>query len=103
VRGQAAEALGNIFFWEGGGPAVEPLIAALGDSSSEVRFWSAFALGQIRARQALPILGQLAATDDAIVPGWWSVKMEAADAVTTIRYGPMNEWPEGAADEGAAT
>ncbi len=102
VRGQAAEALGRIFVFGGQSPAIVPLILALSDSEPEVRFWSAFALGQIRARQALPMLKRLAATDDATVPDWWSVKKEAADAVSTILYGPTAAWPGHEANRAAA-
>ncbi|MBN1286345.1 MAG: HEAT repeat domain-containing protein [Anaerolineae bacterium] len=80
VRGEAAEALANGCFTE----TVPSLINALGDPSAEVRFWSAFALGQVGSPAAIPALERLAA-DEAIVPGWWSVGKEANDALVTIK------------------
>ncbi len=81
VRGFAAEALT--------GPserrAVPALIAALGDPSVEVRFWAAFALGELGDPAALSALQQLAQTDEATLPGWWSVSDEAAAAIESIR------------------
>jgi HEAT repeat protein len=84
VRGHAAEALT--------GPrdrrAVPPLIAALGDPSAEVRFWASFALGQLGDPAALSALERLAQADDATLPGWRSVKDEAAAAIEAIRARP---------------
>ncbi len=56
----------------------------LDDPSPEVRFWCAFALGQIGARSALPALRQLVASDEAVVLGWWSVGTEMADGMRTV-------------------
>ena len=81
VRGQAAESLGNL----GDKRAVGPLIAVLKDASTEVRFWSAFALGQLQDRRALPELTRLANIDRAILDGWWEVGREASDAIARIR------------------
>jgi HEAT repeat protein len=81
VRGFVAEALT--------GPqerrAVPFLIAVLDDPSVEVRFWAAFALGELGDSTALGALERLAQTDDAVVPGWRSVKDEAAAAIERIR------------------
>jgi HEAT repeat protein len=81
VRGVAAEALT--------GPrehrAVPLLITALDDPSVEVRFWAAFALGELGDPAALSALERLAQTDDAVLPGWRSVKDEAAAAIDSIR------------------
>lgn len=99
VRGQAAEALGVIALSaRRGGVATTPLIEALRDPEPEVRFWAAYALGQIRDRAALPALELVAASDDAVVPGWWSVRKEAADAIAYILHGP-----EGNPSEAAST
>jgi HEAT repeat protein len=84
VRGEAAEALGGCFASE----AISDLIAALKDQSPEVRFWSAYALGHMKAESALAALESLASSDDAVVPGWWSVAREAADSIEIIRSDP---------------
>lgn len=81
VRANAAEALGNLR----DGRACKALIAALSDPSAEIRFWVAFALGQIGCRDALPYLRKVAVTDTREVPGWWSVSKEASDAMKEIR------------------
>jgi HEAT repeat protein len=83
VRGHAAEALAQFVDQR---VAISPqLIHALDDSHPEVRFWSAFALGQQGDEPALPALGRLAQTDTATLPGWWSVQREAADAIDHIK------------------
>jgi HEAT repeat protein len=84
VRGFAAEALVG----PGARRAVPALIAALDDPSVEVRFWAAFALGQLRDPAALAPLERLARTDEATLPGWWSVSDEAAAAIESIRARP---------------
>jgi HEAT repeat protein len=61
------------------------LITVLSDPSAEVRFWGAFALGKLKDPAALGALERLAQTDDAAVPGWGSVRDEAAAAIETIR------------------
>jgi HEAT repeat protein len=81
VRGMVAEALARFQDRR----AVAPLIAALHDPSAEVRFWASFALAGLGDPQALPDLERLAAADEAVVPGWWSVKKEAADAIESIK------------------
>jgi len=80
VRAEAAEALANL----GDSRAVSPLIAALKDESVEVRFWATFALGELEDRQVLPELERVATTDEAVLPGWWAVKKEAAEAIERI-------------------
>jgi HEAT repeat protein len=84
VRGQAAESLAR----SRSKRACNPLIRALSDPSAEVRFWAAFALGQIRCQAALPHLRRLARSDRRRLRGWWTVSKEAADAINQIRYGP---------------
>lgn len=81
VRGMAAEALAHQMDRR----AISPLIDALRDASVEVRFWAAFALGELGDPQALPELERLAATDEAVLPGWWSVSKEAASAIQRIK------------------
>ena len=59
------------------------LIGLLVDGCPQVRFWSAFSLGTIRARVAQRAL--LAAShDQTLVEGWWAVGDEAADALALI-------------------
>lgn len=84
VRGAAAEALGASFTFD----CASELISGLSDRADEVRFWSAYALGFMRIKDALPELERLASTDDAEVPGWWSVSKEAAWAIAQITEGP---------------
>jgi HEAT repeat protein len=86
----AAESLAYCFAHE----AVRDLIAGLHDQTPEVRFWSAFALGFMKAKPALVELERLATTDDAEVPGWWSVSKEAAWAIAEIKAPAADETPE---------
>ncbi len=60
------------------------LLRNLNDPSREVRFWCAFALGQMRERRALPTLKALADEDSRLVRGWWTVSKEARDAIRNI-------------------
>ncbi|MBD2167987.1 HEAT repeat domain-containing protein [Calothrix membranacea FACHB-236] len=88
VRAQALEGLGNKLSEELPQDlyqrAVTVMIQCLDDAEAEVRFWACFAVGAIRAKDALPKLQVLAQTDDAIVPLWWSVGKEAEDAIALI-------------------
>jgi HEAT repeat protein len=81
VRGQAAEALGYLALES----ALGSLIEAAQDPLPEVRFWSVFALGQIGAPEAEPVLRALADHDDALVEGYGSVAKEAEEALARIR------------------
>lgn len=85
LRGEAAEALGNIMDHR----AIDPLIQTLDDDSVEVRFWSIFALGQLDAKKALPRLRKIARIDKATLRGWWSIKKEAIDAINNIMRKPI--------------
>jgi|GEM_PF-4195564 len=82
IRGLCAEGL------DVDGPrrrrAVAAALRGLGDASPEVRFWCAFALRAMRVRRALPALRRAAATDDAMLRGWWRVSSEARDAIASI-------------------
>jgi HEAT repeat protein len=98
LRGQVAEGCAYLYGpCAGGTPpdrliyerAGQILIAALGDSSAEVRFWSAFALGSMRCRAGLPALRKLARTDKAYFGSWWTVGEEASDAVRRINGKPV--------------
>jgi len=77
VRGEAAEALAHCHRKE----SHDVLLAGLLDPSKEVRFWCAFALGEMGDRRAIPTLKRIVATDKRIVKGWYSVAKEAADFV----------------------
>ena len=81
LRGYAAEALGLI----GDRRAVKLLITTLQDGSVEVRFWSAYALGVLRASHALSALDRAVRTDKGKLRHWGTVRSEAAAAVQMIR------------------
>jgi HEAT repeat protein len=80
VRGMAAETL-SFFRSE---RTVESLMACLSDPQVEVRYWAAFALGELGARKALPALMRLARTDQSSLPDGRSVSNEAAEAIDKI-------------------
>jgi len=80
VRGMAAEHL--VYRDE----AIPDLMNGLRDTSREVRFWSAYALGEGRVKRALPGLRRLT-MDRSRVKGWWSVAREARWAIATIEAG----------------
>lgn len=81
VRGDAIEALTN----HADDRRIPVLLETLHDPSAEVRFWAAFTLGQVADLDVIPELERLAATDDEVVPHWWTVGREAKDAITAIR------------------
>jgi len=83
VRGAAAEALAHCHRRE----SHAVLLAGLNDSSKDVRFWSAFSLGEMAETRAIPSLKLLAATDRRVVKGLHSVAKEAADAIENIQKG----------------
>jgi HEAT repeat protein len=88
VRSHAAEALAaqigaSAPHSSGRDAATTALMGTLGDPDSGVRFWSAFALGELRAVEALPALHGLV-TDENLVDGWWTVGEEATDAIASI-------------------
>jgi HEAT repeat protein len=83
VRGAAAEAL--VWFGKKRKRVVDALISGLEDASVEVRFWSAFALGEMKVKRAISKLEKLAAEDDEVLPGWWSVGKEASNAIDRIK------------------
>lgn len=82
VREEAAESLA---YYDSPRP-IPALLAALGDISPEVRFWSVFALGSLRKRhpdpRIVPALQGLL-SDDAVANGNWSVGREAAEMFRT--------------------
>lgn len=79
VRGEAAEALAHCH----GKSTHGLLLRTLRDPSKDARFWCAFALGQMREREAVPFLRQLS-RDQREVRGFHSVAKEAADAIVEI-------------------
>ena len=79
VRGEAAEALAHCHRKS----THNLLLKTLQDPSKEVRFWCAFALGQMRERKAVPIL-RLLMSDHRQVRGFHSVAKEAAEAIGEI-------------------
>jgi HEAT repeat protein len=81
VRGEAAEALAHSHRQK----SHDVLLTGLGDSSKDVRFWCAFALGQMAEKRAIPYLKSLVASDNRIVKGFHSVAKEAADAIENIQ------------------
>jgi HEAT repeat protein len=83
VRGEAAEALAHAHRRR----SHDVLITGLRDSSKDVRFWCAFALGEMAERRALPYLEALVSTDKRVVKGLHSVAKEAGDAIENIRTG----------------
>ena len=85
VRAYAAEALGHLL-------QEKPVLAdarlaitsGLRDRSREVRFWCAFSAGVLGLAESRPQLEQMAASDDALVEGWWSVGEEATWALRVL-------------------
>ncbi|HZR65024.1 MAG TPA: HEAT repeat domain-containing protein [Terriglobales bacterium] len=80
VRGEAAEALAHSHRRK----SHDVLLRNLNDKSKDVRFWCAFALGQMAERRAVPILLRLADSDKRPVRGFHSVSQEARDAIRNI-------------------
>jgi HEAT repeat protein len=81
ARGHAAEALGVMEARE----AVPDLITLLSDASPEVRYWAAYALGQIGDPGSISSLERMASVDVAVLPHDRSLKQEALDALAAIR------------------
>ena len=84
VKAHAAEALGYLR----DRTAFSALVTAASDPSAEVRFWSAFALGNLGDKRAVPCLEELAGNDHEIVEGWWAVSEEAAAALSELQQVP---------------
>lgn len=86
VRGQAAEGIGWTLGADRGsralrGRAIAALGGGLSDPAVEVRFWCVYASGHLVAKPLAGKLAELAAHDDAVCPGMWAVKDEAADVL----------------------
>ena len=87
IRGQAAEGIGLIKpsrKFKLRIDAENILLKTLKDSSPEVRFWSCYAVGELKMIKAVPILEELQEKDSGICPGWWYVSEEAEDAIAKI-------------------
>lgn len=82
VRAQSAEAL--TYFNNKSRDVIKVIMLGLQDPSAEVRFWSIFALGELKVKKAIRELERVAATDNTILPGWWSVGEEASNALKKI-------------------
>jgi HEAT repeat protein len=82
VRGHAAEALGLLDARE----AAASLIAALSDSSPEVRYWSVFALATLQASVAREAIERMAEEDDGETENGKRVADEAKWALTQIPH-----------------
>ncbi len=80
VRGEAAEALAHNHRRK----SHNVLLANLEDRSKDVRFWCAFALGEMAEQRAVPALTRFAKTDQRVVRGFRSVSQEATDALRNI-------------------
>lgn len=85
VRCHAAEALGHLVPEREHAEVLAALLHALTDREPEVRFWAAFALGNLGDQRAIPALEHLAERDSESVPGWWSIRKEALDSIEQIR------------------
>lgn len=83
LRGQAAEALAYLR----ASSSFDVLFASLKDPAVEVRFWSVFALGELRDKRAVIELNRIAVQDPGILPGWGTLKKEAEEAIMKIDRG----------------
>lgn len=89
VRAHAAEALGVLKC----GDALQQLLSALEDPSAEVRYWAAYALGELGDARALLALKRLASSDKGEVKSLGSVSEEASRAIENIRRRGGREEP----------
>jgi hypothetical protein len=101
VRGLAAEGLASALASPKarrryGDDAKRALAAALEVTSPEVRFWSAFAVGQLGLVELRGAIERLAASDTEECPHMWKVSTEAADV---LRFWDTGRWPSRLDDE----
>jgi HEAT repeat protein len=84
VRAEAAE----IAAYTADVTVLPAYIDAIQEDSMELRFWAAFGIvtlsrkGDISA--AFEVLDRVTASDDAVLPGWWSVAREVAPALESL-------------------
>lgn len=92
VRAQACEGLANDHYSDARTKRFKTvlnwLLPLLKDESVEVRFWASFALGNMRAKAAIPHLQRVVDEDDGFCRGWWFVRDEAADSILSILKKP---------------
>lgn len=81
VRAHATEALGIMQAHQ----AVPDLVTILSSESAELRYWAAYALGQIGDPTSIPELERLASSDIAVLSDGRSVREEALEALDEIR------------------
>lgn len=81
VRAEAAESLAHCHRRK----SHDVLLTGLNDSSRDVRFWCAFALGEMAEKRAIPSLKRLVANDSRMVKGFHSVAKEAGNAIENIQ------------------
>lgn len=65
--------------------AVPPLIDAMQDPNSTVRWWAAYALGHIHDERALPALTEAMQNDDGVAESGETVKNAAAKGINHIK------------------
>lgn len=80
VRSHAIEALGVMKARQ----SVQSLIRLLSDELPEVRYWAAYALGQIGDPESVHELERIASTDDGMLPDGRLVRDEAIDALSRL-------------------
>jgi HEAT repeat protein len=80
VRGQAAESLAHHHRKK----SHDVLLRGLADPDKDVRFWSAYALGEMAEKRAVPALKLLVSSDTRTIRGFHSVGKEAADTIKCI-------------------
>jgi len=95
VRGQAAEGLGLILDCSDKRKrtykrAVTALLESLKDDDLDVRFWSSYAVGVLKIKEAIPLLKRLI-EDKRVWDNWWTVGEEASDV---IQYLETDVWPD---------
>lgn len=81
VRGCAMEAL-NCF--PNHPVALATVLAGLNHPLGELRFWAAYALGEIGSLEHIPALEALL-DDPAEIPNWWTVGQEVAETIAHLR------------------
>jgi hypothetical protein len=101
VRGLAAEGLASALASPRARARYEDevtqaLTSALSTASPEVRFWSVFAVGQLRLTSLRADLERLAAGDHEECPHMWKVSTEARDVLS---FWDTGRWPSRLDDE----
>lgn len=84
LRAQAAESLGHLGLFRAS-TATPMLVVALQDAAPEVRYWVAFALGELGDQDALHVLEHHAKNDTVAIPEWGPIAEEAQEAIELIK------------------